>query len=66
MRNVSPNTSGRDMDDNLDFGFQDIMEFVASTDNEVHCGGGAENPGDERRAHTMFQFEDERLPRSLK
>jgi len=58
------------MDDNLDFGFQDIMEFVASTDSELPpgmgAGMGAEKPHDERRAHGMFQFEDERLPAIIK
>lgn len=53
--------------DNLEFGFQDIMEFIADTQP-----GPAEKPAagvvkDERRAHSMFQFDDERkLPALIK
>ena len=41
------------MDDCLDFGFQDIMEFVAGTEQpEVQTG-----PGKEGRANGMLQAE---------
>ena len=55
------------MDDNLELGFQDIMEFVAGTD-----GGAKPEPvsragsGVERRASEMFQFAEERLPAVIK
>jgi cell division protein FtsZ len=50
------------VDDNLDFGFQDIMEFVTKTNNEA-C---AAESRDEGRAKAMFQFEEERLPAIIK
>jgi cell division protein FtsZ len=50
------------MNDNTDFGFQDIMEFVAETEQpEIQTG-----PGEERRANGMLQFEDEKLPAVIK
>jgi len=50
------------MDDRLDFEFQDIMEFVAKT----HDAENKTEPGEERRIHGMFQFEEERLPAVIK
>ncbi len=50
------------MDDNLEFGFQDIMEFVAGS----HDAPEKSEPVAERRAHGMFQFEEERLPAVIK
>jgi cell division protein FtsZ len=50
------------MDDNLDFGFQDIMEFVA----ETHQGEKKPAQREEGRAKEMFQFEEERLPAVIK
>jgi len=53
------------MDDKLELGFQDIMDFVAGE-------GGGERQGpcpdarEERRASGMFQFEEERLPAVIK
>ncbi len=50
------------MDDRLDFGFQDIMQFVADTERpEEQTGTGAG-----RRALEMIQFEDEKLPAIIK
>jgi cell division protein FtsZ len=50
------------MKDNTDFGFQDIMEFVAETEQPEEQTG----PGEKRRAIGMIQFEDERLPAVIK
>jgi cell division protein FtsZ len=50
------------MDDNLDFGFQDIMEFVIDENKAVNLC----EPGNERREHRMFQFEEEKLPAVIK
>jgi len=50
------------MDDNLELGFQDIIEFVANTDRTEDKIETSE----ERRAHVMFQFEEERLPAVIK
>ncbi len=54
-------------EDNLDFGFQDIMEFVASEP------GPTANPAlpqraeaDEARATGMLQFDEEKLPAIIK
>ncbi len=61
------------MDDNLEFGFQDIMEFVAGAEggikNESDRGNesGAQEAQGERRTNAMFQFEEEeRLPAVIK
>ena len=54
--------AGGDMDDNLDFEFQDIMEFVAGSDQ----AGENAVVGEERREHGMFQFEEELLPAVIK
>ena len=54
------------MDDNLELGFQDIMDFVAHADSEPQEERAAEKPGDERRAIKMFQFEEEALPAVIK
>jgi len=51
------------MNDNTDFGFQDIMEFVAETEQQPEVQTG---PGEERRANGMIQFEDEKLPAVIK
>ncbi len=48
------------MDDNLEMGFQDIMEFVAGSHQ------AEEKTEPERRAHGMFQFEEEQLPAVIK
>jgi cell division protein FtsZ len=50
------------MNDKTDFGFQDIMEFVAETE----CHEEKTGPEEERRVHGMLQFEDERLPAVIK
>jgi cell division protein FtsZ len=50
------------MDDNLELEFQDIMNFVASSDNTIRASESRE----ERRACEMFQFEEERLPAIIK
>jgi cell division protein FtsZ len=61
------------MDDNLEFGFQDIMEFVASAEggtgreSDVKNECGAQETKAERRTNAMFQFEEEeRLPAVIK
>ena len=54
------------MEDKLDFGFQDIMEFVAKTHGEVLCEATADEPREERGAHEMFQFEEDSLPAVIK
>ncbi len=54
------------MDDNLDLGFQDIMEFVASGEHDVNCETGKHEAGEERRIGGMFQFEEERQPAIIK
>ncbi len=50
------------MDDRLNFEFQDIMEFVAKT----HDAENKTESGEERGAHGMFQFEEDRLPAVIK
>jgi len=50
------------MDDNLDFGFQDIMEFVIDEQKTEP----SRDPDDERREPRMFQFEEEKLPAVIK
>lgn len=54
------------MDDNLNFGFQDIMEFVAGADKESGKDPGTIGEQEERRANGMFQFEEERQPAVIK
>ena len=54
------------MDDNLNFGFQDIMEFVAGVDKDPGKDPGTIGEQEERRANGMFQFEEERLPAVIK
>jgi cell division protein FtsZ len=56
------NQKQESMMDHLDLGFQDIMDFVASSEN----GACASGPREERRANGMFQFEEERLPAVIK
>ncbi len=48
--------------DNHEFKFQDIMDFVAKSDEPV-C---TNEPREERGANGMFQFEEERLPAVIK
>jgi len=50
------------MDDKLELGFQDIMEFVADADQSDEKTA----PCEERGVHGMFQFEEERLPAVIK
>jgi cell division protein FtsZ len=50
------------MDDKLESGFQDIMEFVA----DAHEADEKTVPGEERGINGMFQFEEERLPAVIK
>ena len=57
-----PKDQGEIMTDNLELRFQDIMDFVASSGNTIP----ASEPHQERRAHEMFQFEEERLPAIIK
>ncbi len=54
------------MDDNLDFGFQDIMEFVANTGSGASGDAPLQETGEERRTNGMFQFAEERLPAVIK
>lgn len=54
------------MEENLDIRFQDIMEFVANTHGEVSCDAAGDRPLEKRRAHGMFQFEEETLPAVIK
>jgi cell division protein FtsZ len=54
------------MDDNLNFGFQDIMEFVAGADKDPGKDPGTIGEQEERRANGMFQFEEERMPAVIK
>ena len=54
------------MDDNLNFRFQDIMEFVADVDKGSGKDPGTIGEHEERRANGMFQFEEERLPAVIK
>jgi cell division protein FtsZ len=54
------------MDDNLEFGFQDFMEFVASGDGGIADESGAHEAPKERRATGMFEFEEEKLPAVIK
>jgi cell division protein FtsZ len=54
------------MDDNLELGFQDIMEFVAGAEGGIRNeSDGQETPAD-GRANGMFQFEEERQPAVIK
>ncbi len=53
------------MDDNLEYGFQDIMEFVAEGEDSGK-DPGVVGEHDEGRANGMFQFEEERLPAVIK
>jgi cell division protein FtsZ len=54
------------MDDGLEFGFQDIMDFVASAEECPQKDKGTSEAPGERRASGMFQFEEERLPAVIK
>ena len=54
------------MDDNLDFGFQDIMDFVASTGSGQQGAQSSPAAGEERKGGGMFQFDEERLPAVIK
>lgn len=54
------------MDDDLDFRFQDIMEFVAGAEKDPGKDPGTIGEQEERRANGMFQFEEERLPAVIK
>ncbi len=54
------------MDDRLELGFQDIMDFVASANQETLSGSVDSGPKEERREHAMFEFEEERLPAIIK
>ncbi len=56
------------MDDNLELGFQDFMEFVAGTNGHAKADAAAPRgeATEERRANGMFQFAEERLPAVIK
>lgn len=54
------------MEDNLELGFQDIMEFVANENSAAMDDAAVHKPSEERRANAMFQFEEERLPAVIK
>src|SRR3990172_1293971 len=58
------------MDDNLEFGFQDIMEFVADAHAAESAAGAKPVPAGKREARrpdSMFQFDDEKhLPARIK
>ena len=65
-RTMAHGSKETNTEDKLDFGFQDIMEFVADTPSAVLGETTAEKPLEERRAHEMFQFEEESLPAVIK
>ena len=54
------------MDDRLDLGFEDFMEFVAHAETDAKGMNAADNLSEERRANGMFQFEEEALPAVIK
>jgi cell division protein FtsZ len=57
------------MDDNLDTGFTDFMEFVERADSAARNDAAAHGISQgisERRADGMFQFEEEKLPAVIK
>ncbi len=54
------------MDDNLDLGFQDIMDFVAAEEGGTGKTAAPQDDGAEERIPGMFQFEEERLPAVIK
>ncbi len=54
------------MDDNIELGFQDIMEFVAGAEGGISSENDAQETHAERRANGMFQFEEERQPAVIK
>jgi cell division protein FtsZ len=54
------------MDDNIESGFQDIMEFVAGTEGGVNSENEAQEKHAERRANGMFQFAEEKQPAVIK
>ncbi len=54
------------MDDNLDLGFQDIMEFVASREDGMSLEKNERESQEERRISGMFQFDEERQPAIIK
>lgn len=54
------------MDDNLELGFQDIMEFVAGSEGGSRNESDAQETHAERRANGMFEFEEERQPAVIK
>jgi cell division protein FtsZ len=54
------------MEDDLNFGFQDIMEFVAGADKDSGKDPNTIGGLEERRANGMFQFEEERMPAVIK
>ncbi len=59
--------TGGAMDDNLDLGFQDIMDFVASSEAASQKEPCASEPREEGGTAGMFQFaEEERLPAIIK
>lgn len=51
------------MDDNLELGFQDILDFVATSETTIT---GSRASSDARRANGMFEFEEERMPAVIK
>jgi cell division protein FtsZ len=54
------------MDEKLDLGFEDFMEFVAHAEGDAQRFTAADNLNEERRANGMFQFEEEALPAVIK
>jgi len=54
------------MDDDLELGFQDIMEFVAGAEGDITNENNAQETHAERGANGMFQFEEERQPAVIK
>ena len=54
------------MDDNLDFGFQDIMEFVASEHDAAAGMAGSKTTSAAVREAGMLQFAEEQLPAIIK
>lgn len=65
-RKRSEQSQGGTMDDKIDLGFQDIMDFVASEEGTTGVSAVPQEPDGERRAGGMFQFEEERLPAVIK
>jgi cell division protein FtsZ len=65
-RKRSEHAQGGAMDDKIDLGFQDIMDFVAAEEGSPGAIAVPQEADGERREGGMFQFEEERLPAVIK